>query len=118
VDFVALNASPTAFVVTAVEVMTGRVAALCQQADRQCARDQVEPRHVLASGSLPPGFVDRDQRMPYWDGGLVDNTPLGTAIDAFSTEAEVDRLLVVMNLYPLRARLPHNLAGSKIACMN
>jgi NTE family protein len=33
------------------------------------------------------------------------------AIDAFSTDPEVDRMLVVMNLYPLRARLPRNLAA-------
>jgi hypothetical protein len=49
--------------------------------------------------------------MPYWDGGIVDNTPLGLAIDAFSTDPDVERMLVVMNLYPLRARLPRNLAG-------
>jgi predicted acylesterase/phospholipase RssA len=45
------------------------------------------------------------------DGGLVDNTPLGLAIDAFSTDPDIDRMLVVMNLYPLRARLPRNLAA-------
>ena len=33
------------------------------------------------------------------------------AIDAFSTDPDVDRMLVVMNLYPLRARLPRNLAA-------
>ncbi len=37
--------------------------------------------------------------MPHWDGGLVDNTPLGLAIDAFSTDPDIDRMLVVMNLY-------------------
>src|SRR5690349_3309959 len=70
-----------------------------------------QPRHVLASGSLPPGcpWTEIDG-MPHWDGGLVDNTPLGLAIDAFSNDAEADRMLVVMNLYPLRARLPRNLA--------
>jgi hypothetical protein len=36
---------------------------------------------------------------------------LGLAIDAFSSAIDVDRMLVVMNLYPLRARLPRNLAG-------
>jgi NTE family protein len=33
--------------------------------------------HVLASGSLPPGFswtIVNDRA--YWDGGLTDNTPL------------------------------------------
>ena len=67
---------------------------------------------MLASGSLPPAFPWTEiDGMPYWDGGIVDNTPLGLAIDAFSTDPDVDRMLVVMNLYPLRARLPRNLAG-------
>jgi NTE family protein len=42
----------------------------------------------------------------YWDGGLVDNTPLGDAIDALSDDPAAERLLVVMNLYPLQARQP------------
>ena len=45
----------------------------------------------------------------YWDGGLVDNAPLADAIDSFSADPDVERLLVVFNLYPLRARLPTNL---------
>jgi NTE family protein len=112
VDFAALNASPTIFAVNAVEVVTG---ALCTFANRPLGKwpaTRIEPRHVLASGSLPPGFPWTEiDGMPYWDGGLVDNTPLGLAIDGFSADPGVDRMLVVMNLYPLRARLPHNLAG-------
>ena len=73
-------------------------------------RVEIRPRHILASASLAPAFpwTEIDGRK-YWDGGLVDNTPLGDAIDAFSDRPEVDRLLVVMNMYPLRARLPRNL---------
>jgi NTE family protein len=112
VDFVALNASPTAFVVTAVEVVTGTLRPFANKPIGNVPAIKIEPRHVLASGSLPPGFPWTEiDGMPYWDGGLVDNTPLGLAIDAFSTGADVDRMLVVMNLYPLRARLPRNLAG-------
>jgi NTE family protein len=112
VDFAALNASPTALVVTAVEVVTGELKRFANRPVGDVPATRIEPRHVLASGSLPPGFPWTEiNGMPYWDGGLVDNTPLGVAIDAFSTDPDVDRLLVVMNLYPLRARLPHNLAG-------
>jgi NTE family protein len=111
VDFAALNASATAFAVTAVEVVTGTLRAFVNQPLGKLPATKIEPRHVLASGSLPPGFPWTEiDGMPHWDGGLVDNTPLGLAIDAFSTDAEVDRMLVVMNLYPLRARLPRNLA--------
>jgi NTE family protein len=126
VDFAALNASATAFAVTAVEVVTGTLRAFVNRPLGKVPATKIEPRHVLASGSLPPGFPWTEiDGMPHWDGGLVDNTPLGLAIDAFSTDAEVDRMLVVMNLYPLRARLPRNLAvvedrmhelSSAIAC--
>jgi NTE family protein len=112
VDFAALNASPTLFVVTAVEVVTGALRPFCNRPLKDLPATRIEPRHVLASGSLPPGFPWTEiDGMPYWDGGIVDNTPLGLAIDAFSADAGVDRMLVVMNLYPLRARLPRNLAA-------
>ena len=112
VDFNALNASPIAFAVTAVELVTGTLRIFANRPLGGVPATRIEPRHVLASGSLPPGFPWTEiDGMPYWDGGLVDNTPLGTAIDAFSTASDVDRMLVVMNLYPLRARLPRNLAG-------
>jgi NTE family protein len=112
VDFAALNASPTTFVVTAVEVVTGILRPFANRPIGDVPATRIEPRHVLASGSLPPGFPWTEiDGLPYWDGGLVDNTPLGLAIDVFDAGDEVERMLVVMNLYPLRARLPHNLAG-------
>ncbi len=112
VDFAALNASQTVFVVTAVEVVTGALRPFSNRPLKHLPASKIEPRHVLASGSLPPGFPWTEiDGMPYWDGGIVDNTPLGLAIDAFSADAAVDRMLVVMNLYPLRARLPRNLAA-------
>jgi len=112
VDFTALNASSTTFVVTAVEVVTGMLRPFANKPIGDVPATRIEPRHVLASGSLPPGFPWTEiDGLPYWDGGLVDNTPLGLAIDAFTAGDAVDRMLVVMNLYPLRARLPHNLAG-------
>jgi predicted acylesterase/phospholipase RssA len=112
VDFAALNASATAFAVTAVEVVTGTLRAFVNQPLGKVPATKIEPRHVLASGSLPPGFPWTEiDGMPHWDGGLVDNTPLGLAIDAFSTDPDIDRMLVVVNLYPLRARLPRNLAA-------
>jgi predicted acylesterase/phospholipase RssA len=100
------------FVVTAVEVVTGALQPFSNRPLKHLPATKIEPRHVLASGSLPPGFPWTEiDGMPYWDGGIVDNTPLGLAIDAFSADAAVDRMLVVMNLYPLRARLPRNLAA-------
>ena len=110
VDFDALNASKTAFVVTAVDVASGELVRFRNHPHKQEAKTEIGPRHILASGSLPPGFP----AMPidgasYWDGGIVDNTPLGDAIDAFSGSHEVDRILVVMNLFRKSRALPKNM---------
>jgi predicted acylesterase/phospholipase RssA len=113
IDFGALNRSETAFVVAAVDVGSGELARFRNRAagTEDEPPVEIEPRHVLASGSLPPQFpwVQIGNRR-YWDGGIVDNTPLGDVIDAFTPGAEVDRLLIAMNLYPLRARIPANMA--------
>jgi NTE family protein len=111
VDFAAINRSETTFVITAVNVESGELKRFCNRrlgSDDPC---QITPNHVLASGSLPPQFPWTEiGHESYWDGGLVDNAPLGDAIDAFSSEEGVERLLVVLNLYPLRARKPRTLA--------
>jgi predicted acylesterase/phospholipase RssA len=44
---------------------------------------RIGPAHIIASGSLPPGFpateIDGEY---YWDGGLVSNTPLQWVLDS------------------------------------
>src|SRR5262245_24318430 len=118
VDFSALNASETAFIVTAVDVTSGKLTRFRNRAARAGQDDsddppvEIEPRHILASGSLPPQFPwTKIGEQLFWDGGIVDNAPLGDVIAAFTPDDKVDRLLIAMNLYPLRARLPKNLAG-------
>lgn len=111
VDFAAINRSETTFVITAVNVESGELKRFCNRrlgSDEPC---HITPKHVLASGSLPPQFPWTEiGHELYWDGGLVDNAPLGDAIDAFSIDEGVERILVVLNLYPLRARKPRSLA--------
>jgi len=42
----------------------------------------ITPEHVLASGSLPPGFPATEVGAElYWDGGCVSNTPLEAVIE-------------------------------------
>ena len=113
VDFAALNASGTAFVVTAVDVKSGQLTWFANQSVGEIAPRTIEPRHVLASGSLAPQFPwtqigDGKEAYHYWDGGLIDNTPLGAAIDALDPDPSVGKLLVVMNLFPLQSNLPNN----------
>ncbi|MCG2641128.1 patatin-like phospholipase family protein [Bradyrhizobium sp. GCM10023182] len=110
VDFAALNASPTAFVVTAVDVASGELTRFRNHPRKDEQQIAIKPQHVLASGSLPPGFpaTPIDNRT-FWDGGIVDNTPLGDAIEAFSGAADVDRILVVMNLFRNKRAAPKNM---------
>ena len=122
VCFERLNAGedrPT-FVVTAVDVKEGTLRRFRNkpkppraEAKRTEEDDEsvvFEPKHILASGSLAPQFpwTEVGDHL-YWDGGLVDNTPLGDAIEAFSDDDEVYRLLIVMNLYPLTGKEPEDL---------
>lgn len=112
VDFDLLNRNETALVITAVDVKTGTLTWFANQTVGLVPPTTIEPRHVLASGSLAPQFPWTDIRASdgevhhYWDGGLIDNTPLGAAIDAFDPHPNVCKLLVVMNLFPLEADLP------------
>jgi NTE family protein len=111
VDFAAINNSDTTFVITAVNVESGELKRFCNRrlgSDEPC---HITAAHVLASGSLPPQFPWTEIGHEFfWDGGLVDNAPLGDAIDAFSTDDGIERVLVVLNLYPLRASKPRSLA--------
>ena len=120
IDFAALNASDTAFVITAVDVESGVLKRFSNQKLDKTEYTTIEPHHVLASGSLPPQFPwtdikDGKEVRHYWDGGIVDNTPLSDAIDAFSPDHDVKRMLVVMNLFPPRRSFPLRFSKSPSA---
>lgn len=110
VDFDTLNASETAFVITAVNRSTGELRRFRNHRYKEEDKTTIEPAHVLASGSLPPAFPattigDAD----FWDGGIIDNTPLGDAIHAFSGSDSADRILIVMNLFRKERAPPKNM---------
>jgi NTE family protein len=110
VDFVSLNASKTSFVVTAVDVSSGELIRFRNHPREDEAKMEIGPRHVLASGSLPPGFpAIAVHGTSFWDGGVIDNTPLGDAIEAFSGSDDVDRILIVMNLFRKKRVPPKNM---------
>ena len=70
-DFKLTTAGTTRLSVGAVNVRTGNLTYFDN------TTHAIGPEHVLASGSLPPGFpateIDGEY---YWDGGIVSNTPL------------------------------------------
>jgi NTE family protein len=67
----------------------------------------IGPRHIMASGALPPGFapVEIDREF-YWDGGLVSNTPLQYVIDQ---PTATDMLVFQVDLFSARGPMPRNL---------
>jgi NTE family protein len=70
-------------------------------------RQTIGPEHVLASGSLPPGFPATlvDGKL-FWDGGCVSNTPLDAVID----DPEHARMVVfVIDLWDAVGRPPETM---------
>ncbi len=76
VDFDYLNAGHVRCTVCAVEVGTGELVVF------DSAKVRLTPRHIMASGALPPGFppVVIDGKA-YWDGGIYSNTPADIVLD-------------------------------------
>ena len=76
VDFDRINAGEMRFSVGAVNVRTGNFVYFDNQTHT------IRPEHVIASGSLPPGFpaVEIEGEF-YWDGGLISNTPLQWVVE-------------------------------------
>ena len=50
-------------------------------------RTRITAKHIMASGSLPPGFpATKIQGEHYWDGGLFSNTPIEALLDLLSAD--------------------------------
>jgi predicted acylesterase/phospholipase RssA len=108
VDFDRIRDSSVRLVVTATNIATGEIVEF-SNADPE---NPLTIDHILASGSLPPGFpmtaIGGDL---YWDGGLFDNTPLSPLLKLIAPEDAARTRLFVVNLFPKRAPVPQNLAA-------
>jgi NTE family protein len=101
VDFDLINSREMRFSVGAVNVRTGNFAYFDNTTHRICAE------HVIASGSLPPGFPPTEiEGEYYWDGGLVSNTPLQWVLDSRPGK---DTLAFQIDLWSARGEFPRNL---------
>ena len=100
-DFDRINSGEMRFSVGAVNVRSGNFVYFDNMTHR------IGPEHVMASGSLPPGFpstvIDGEH---YWDGGLVSNTPLQWVLDS---RPRVDTLVFQIDLWNARGELPRDL---------
>ncbi|WP_298214566.1 FAD-dependent oxidoreductase [Acidocella sp.] len=102
VDFPRLRASPVRLLVGAVKVTTGKLEIFDSYVD------DMTPDHVLASGSLPPGFPwTKVEGEAYWDGGLVSNSPLDMVTERCGLEG---KRVFIVDLYAGERPLPNNLA--------
>jgi NTE family protein len=106
VDFDRLNAGAMRFSVGAVNVKTANFVYFDSTTHR------IGPAHIIASGSLPPGFpateIDGEY---YWDGGLVSNTPLQWVLDS---RPRLDTLAFQIDLWSARGELPLNLGDAEV----
>lgn len=101
VDFEFLKKSPVRLLVGAVNVLNGELHIFDSYVDN------LTPDHLLASGSLPPGFswtyVDGQ---PYWDGGVVSNSPLDLVFERCGTDG---KQVYMIDLYAGERPLPKNI---------
>jgi NTE family protein len=100
-DFDLINSGSTRISLGATNVRTGDIVYF----DNVNPKQTIGPEHVLASGSLPPGFpatvVDGES---YWDGGCVSNTPLHAILD---DPPPGHALVFVVDLWSAAGELPN-----------
>jgi NTE family protein len=106
VDFDYLNAGHVRFTVCAVDVATGEIAIF----DNGTNTPRITPRHVMASGALPPGFppVEIDGAA-YWDGGIYSNSPIDVVLDDAQRH---DTLCFMIDLWDPTESLPNSIAAA------
>lgn len=101
VAFDKLRDSPVRLLLTAVDVETGQLTIFDSYVDK------ITPDHILASGSLPPGFPwTTVNGKHYWDGGLVSNSPLDQVVEIGGLTG---KNIYVVNLWLEERPLPHSI---------
>ena len=101
VDFAALKASPVRLLISAVNVTTAELEVFDSYID------DLTPDHIVASGSLPPGLpwtvIDGK---PYWDGGIVSNSPLDLLTERWGPDG---KRFFIVDLFAGQRALPSNM---------
>lgn len=102
IDIDYLNSGHVRISVGAVHVPTGNFKYF------DSAHQKIGLEHIMASGALPPGFppvlIDGE---PYWDGGLVSNTPLQYVLDGAGPR--VDMCVFQVDLFSAKGPMPETL---------
>ena len=101
VDFDRINAGETRFSVGAVDIRSGNFTYFDSKTHK------IAYEHIVASGSLPPGFpATKIGDHYFWDGGLISNTPLEWVLDA---RPRRDTLAFQVDLWNARGQLPKDM---------
>ena len=100
------NGNPYArLIMTAVNVLTSEPLTF------DSSRQKITPKHILATSGYPSynfPWIEVEEGVYAWDGGLLSNTPFGEVIDASPV---IDKRLFFVENYPRRVdKLPDNLA--------
>lgn len=83
-DLSALRQSPIDIIITAVNLLNGRLYLFNQH--------EIDFDHLMASSAMPIIFPwQYIDGQPYWDGGVIANAPLFTAL-----QADMDEIIVVL----------------------
>jgi len=106
VDFDRINSEEMRFTVGATNIRTGNFVHFDNTTHK------IMPAHIVASGSLPPGFpaaeIDGEH---YWDGGLVSNTPLEWVLNSRPRQ---DTLTFQVDLWSASGDMPRSLTDSDV----
>jgi len=106
VDFDRINADEMHLSVGAVNVRSGNFVYFDSKSNR------IGPAHIIASGSLPPGFPPTEiEGEHYWDGGLVSNTPLEYVLEA---RPRLDTLAFQVDLWNAEGDVPTDFTESQV----
>ncbi len=102
IDFDLLNSGEVRLSVGAVQVLTGNMKYF------DTLQQRIGPEHIMASGALPPGFppIEIDGE-PYWDGGILSNTPLEYVLERGGPRK--DMVIFQIDLFSARGCLPETL---------
>jgi NTE family protein len=100
IDFELLNGGAVRYTTSAVDIRSGNYTVFDNRSQ------EISPLHIMASGALPPGMPPVEIRgQPYWDGGLISNTPLEWVMN----HAMDDTLVFQVDLWSARGEMPRDI---------
>jgi predicted acylesterase/phospholipase RssA len=103
VDFERIRSGDVGLVVTATNIVSGEI----EEFTNESPNTPITLDHLIASGSLPPSYPPLViGKHTYWDGGLFDNTPLGSLLKRISVEDAAQMRIIVINLFPDQGKVP------------